>query len=872
MKKTIITLVAIILTIGIIGISFTPQNVLAVVQSDAGGSPAGGGGGSSGGTTSWFSMRLSTILKVSLVNVENNLDVIGNRYYVYKASNYSDSDKYYRVLMNDPDNRITPVASPNEKGKGMVCGEIGGGSYSTNCVNIESKMEITNEMWFLNNMQWGANVSASNISAKLEDADFFAEVVNKLNIQSLLDGQDFDINKLTTEQTTKLKDYRLIVEPVYAMAIYDENGNPSLRFATTKAWAQMVLEKNKGLPAGSQVGLGIYASSLANNVYASNVHGSINKSTNGKPNLPGDAANIYKLLADANGGYGYGVFYIVGGCDPNKQCCYDENGKYHKEFSGTSSNFKCENGEEGKDCTSTLTACKIEPTDNCGTDSGSGPGKLGCNDTNVEFEEIKKEEDVTASRTITKDDGDEHEYYWEEDDYDDTLGNEFCTDDLEQEIKGDVIITQKGNFTSSISPSNIYSGGGFSFNTSYAGNASYELCNKLTYTIKQVANDPKCPSEPTRDTLVGTDEYVDSVSMNSAGKECSYSIYHEKTCYGTEEDENGNEVETSWDCDYYVGTGHADTLKYCAAQEDKVVTCGNGAWETGCSEDNDGDTEYSEAFDTFAKHMADTYLQDPEADEIAQALSKDSNDEKQNGTSSYMGGWNATKDIPEYWYPKEDNKATYELDFIPWLSCINVRTAQVDYFPYKGDSCEDHETETVTYIDGKRLYYVPLKEPDGSFFPVIVDIDKVSIVTKMDWKIDYECGVNCDQNLYNKKGNFKFIYRPIDMSNPFPKIVNENRLIGDNWKTFMRDKKAIESKMNRKENNKEYTVTLTPTLITEIKNYNDNKNYTSLDTIYDSGISDFLKDHNILNLKQNNYNKLGYCTEECWTGLYGGDF
>lgn len=867
MKRKIITVIAIILTIGIIGISLTPQDVLAAIGSDISGKPSQSAGGGTVSGKSGYSMKLSTMIKVSLVDISNpSYPVVhpnGERYYIWTKGG---SDIYYKILTGK-------YGIPNKEGAYYVCGYIEGGTYTSNCRSIQNKMEeIPNwgSQWFMADYAWGANISAGKINETLSDAEFFAGVVNKLNIQSLLEnGKDFKLEDLTANDIATLKNYRLIVEPVYTMSWNNENKEiTGYSLATVKGWGRKMIDEQQ-----AEYGLGIDHNTFAINVFASNAHGSINK--NGLRDLPSNNRDYYNVLGDVNSGYGYGIFYIIGGCDPNTQCCYDENGKYHEEYFETTSNFRCENGEQGKDCTTQVQACSIK-SGKCPSDSGSGPNKLKCV-SDADFKEVKNRENIITTRTITKSDGAEHTHYWKEDTYDKTLGDQFCTDDLKQTITGDVTITQKGNFVNSLFPSSIYSGGGFSFEASYAGNASYQLCDELNYKIEQWKNDPKCPNVPTYGR-----EYVSSKRIINGGWQCTYTIREKYTgtcCSGTGENRTCRSCTKS----RFKRTTTADTIKKCAEQDDIEVTCKNGAWDLGCIEDKDGDKVYSEAFQTFAKKMADDFLEEPEL--IASTLSQDSNKvDNSNSVSSSMGEWKVTKsDIPTYWYPEEDNAAIYELEFVPLLSCINVRTAQVDYFPYvSGDSCEKHETKaveyignnTITYIDGDRLYYVPLKEPDGSYFPVKVNIDEVSVLKIMNWKIDYECGVDCDQNLYSKKGNFKFIYRPIDMSNPFPKIVNENRLIGDNWKTFMSDKKAIESKMNRNGDNKEYTVTLTPTLISNIKTYNNNKNYTSLNTIYDSGRSDFLKDYAIENMKKDNYNKLGYCTDECWPTMevYGGEF
>lgn len=849
MKKTIITVIAIILTIGIIGISSSPQTVFAQIGSDIDGEGMGATEGEGGGKMG-YSMKIGNAIKISLVDVSGSYPIVhdtGKAYIYYVSTNV-----YYNIFTGQKYEIIG--------GKETIFGKINGTSYSSDGISATEKIIYTADPWFYNpDANWSVNINPKKIEEKLSDTEFFAQIVNQLNIQSLLDGADFDINKLTAEQIKKLKDYRLIVEPVYAMNL-DEKLR--YKFATVKGWAKIILEEQR-----IDEGIGDFLDRFATNVYASNSHGCIN--SNGLRNLGTEKKDIFNAIADVKSGYGYGVFYVIGGCDPSKQCCYDEKGIYHEDYSGESSNYKCENGVEGKNCENKLIECSGQVNE-CPKSEGQGPSNFSCENKNETFKEVASNEKVSTERTLTADNGDEYTKYWQPDPYEEKLTpeNGWCSNELTQTITGTVSLTQNGKFQNHLT-TNIYSGGGFSFDASYAGNASYQLCGVLTYQIDQVLNDPLCTRyENKRDTR----ENSYSTKLSTDGTTCHYKHKTRSCDYNTE--------EKKWECSEWTTVEDIETSSELNCKDDtKIYYCSNNsAWEGNCNGTKDS-TE-ADSFKAFATEMKNKFLQDPEPAENAQTLSRDSNNEKSEEVNKSMGNWTGNIVLPEAWYPGEENKVSYKIEFEPYLSCINARTARVDYFPYvEGDSCEKHNTDKITYIDGTRFYYVPLKtnleNKSNYIFPVSLKIPDISLIKsyaltqpenagRMKWSLEYKCGVNCDQNLYNEKGNFKFIYRPIDMSNPFPKIVNENRQIGKNWETFMSDKNAIEDKMNRKEDNKEYTVMLTPTLITEIKNYNDNKNYTSLDTIYDSGISDFLKTRNILNMKQDNYNKLGYCTDECW--------
>lgn len=97
------------------------------------------------------------------------------------------------------------------------------------------------------------------------------------------------------------------------------------------------------------------------------------------------------------------------------------------------------------------------------------------------------------------------------------------------------------------------------------------------------------------------------------------------------------------------------------------------------------------------------------------------------------------------------------------------------------------------------------------------------------WKIDTGCKLKVINRLYNPPGEeggdgklkYKFIYRPIDLSNPFP-----NRFPGVNWYSWYiieknKDKKTLEDSYK----NLEYYTQLDNKTISEIKKYNKENTY-----------------------------------------------
>lgn len=97
------------------------------------------------------------------------------------------------------------------------------------------------------------------------------------------------------------------------------------------------------------------------------------------------------------------------------------------------------------------------------------------------------------------------------------------------------------------------------------------------------------------------------------------------------------------------------------------------------------------------------------------------------------------------------------------------------------------------------------------------------------WEIDTGCKLKVINRLYNPPGEeggdgklkYKFIYRPIDLSNPFP-----NRFPGVNWYSWYiieknKDKKTLEDSYK----NLEYYTQLDNKTISEIKKYNKENTY-----------------------------------------------
>ena len=149
---------------------------------------------------------------------------------------------------------------------------------------------------------------------------------------------------------------------------------------------------------------------------------------------------------------------------------------------------------------------------------------------------------------------------------------------------------------------------------------------------------------------------------------------------------------------------------------------------------------------------------------------------------------------------------------------------------------------SYTYSSGVNInnkYYTPMNY-NGNYKITadIVGMDRITDnAAKRDskesgkkWTGDWsDTFTNCQINLYTLiSGIPKFIYRPIDITNPFP-----NRNAGINWfdwYNITRNKDRLENTYSGVDK-VDYTVTLDNNAITDIKNYNKNNNYLEWDSI-----------------------------------------
>lgn len=100
------------------------------------------------------------------------------------------------------------------------------------------------------------------------------------------------------------------------------------------------------------------------------------------------------------------------------------------------------------------------------------------------------------------------------------------------------------------------------------------------------------------------------------------------------------------------------------------------------------------------------------------------------------------------------------------------------------------------------------------------------------------CEINTYPRFYNSDNKtYKFIYRPIDINNPFP-----NRNAGVNWYSWY-EEPANKNRLESSYDEVEYQIGLDNQKVIDIKRYNNLHSYLDWYGISDSGKSDFVRDY-----------------------------
>lgn len=159
----------------------------------------------------------------------------------------------------------------------------------------------------------------------------------------------------------------------------------------------------------------------------------------------------------------------------------------------------------------------------------------------------------------------------------------------------------------------------------------------------------------------------------------------------------------------------------------------------------------------------------------------------------------------------------------------------------------DYNNSKYTNYGINNQYYTPLTFTGN--YQVSATLSRLNVLNPNDadgieeWTMKFDdeesCKVNVTSRLYeenptnDKSASYKFIYRPINLNDPFP-----DRNAGVNWyKWYSKDsnKKRLQESYSKLQ----YQVTLDNQIVAKIKDYNTNHNYLEWDNI-ENGESKFI--------------------------------
>lgn len=437
---------------------------------------------------------------------------------------------------------------------------------------------------------------------------------------------------------------------------------------------------------------------------------------------------------------------------------------------------------------------------------------------------------------------------------------------------GNANINESGHASFTLEPTTQFAGGGVRFSVSYSASASVELCGGTKNTNPKVerfniqascdaTGYDSCTLSSTQSGICSC-TYTDTVTESSSQYSqeecvCPTCSYSNGICYWEESTTVSKDVSVA-KCDTYA------TLP--ATTEDKEW--GRNAILAAARKHINKSVSSPTV---TAPHSNDVVVGAPDT---GVSLTSDVTNQGIAGTSSGGGSY---------------------FSFSLNRACINKYDPFNVVYIDANKSCDTLEQKdyVVGYIDGGVRYYIPLKYPDTDSskvkFTFNASSGNISIVDNISGSLSYSCGVNVEQKIYNTpsssggssggsggsgtgSGGYKFVYRPIDLSNPFP-----NRDPSSNWTAFVNTslKKGGSGAYDKymKRDITEYSTTLTASTIEKIKTMNDteiqkNSNYNSLNTISLSGKSQLLSDI-IGKDRKSNYNKLGECNREVTTIVDG---
>ena len=184
---------------------------------------------------------------------------------------------------------------------------------------------------------------------------------------------------------------------------------------------------------------------------------------------------------------------------------------------------------------------------------------------------------------------------------------------------------------------------------------------------------------------------------------------------------------------------------------------------------------------------------------------------------------------------EKDKTVTTTCTFLLPESIVELGTGKVNYNNRSGQGINNEYYTPITYTG-----YLSL-EATISNIGVLKDVDNWT----NNWKLTYDgenddsCKVNVTSRLYkpDQSNKYAFIYRPIDLNNPFP-----NRNAGVNWYSWY-EEPANKNRLESSYDEVEYQMKLDNQKVIDIKRYNNLHSYLDWYGISDSGKSNFVRDY-----------------------------
>lgn len=193
----------------------------------------------------------------------------------------------------------------------------------------------------------------------------------------------------------------------------------------------------------------------------------------------------------------------------------------------------------------------------------------------------------------------------------------------------------------------------------------------------------------------------------------------------------------------------------------------------------------------------------------------------------------------------EGKTVTTTCTFLLPESIVKLGTGKVDYNNSSGQGINNEYYTPITYTGELSL------EAEIKNIGVLKEVDgwTNNWTLKYDGENDDSCKVNVTSRLYkpDQSNKYAFIYRPIDINNPFP-----NRNAGVNWYDWYSipaNKERLKSSYSKEE----YQVILDNQSVSKIKEYNNDKNNNYLDwTVINKKTekSEFIDKYNIVRIQE----------------------